>query len=339
MTSLLAVIASAGALLVSTASADVVVTRDALPLPAGCSVTETATLVTNFLAAFNRGDLEALDRLFAPGGEGRSDFKWYSFGEGDRGSSWQRQVAIRERGQLIDYFRDRHLRGDTMRLVSLDIGAGWSNDVGISYVLIRQAGDIPAGLGGPLRLVRGKGQIDCATRRIFVWSMAMGFDDTFLPTTCPAPAGWKPGAPALACTRGPNARAVAPDVVIVPAARDGGCRPAVAYRRIRSMLNAFNIGNAAGFRVGLARRATFSPAGRELETPRAIQDFVGHRYFRLGEGWTLTRLSPLRGPGRFAVTIAATRLGVPFGRGVAKILIDCRTGRVMAWSGPALRLH
>jgi len=293
-------------------------------LPAGCSVSETAALVTGFLDAFNRGDTDAVDRLFAPAGEGREDFKWYSSDDGGRPQS----VFARE--NLLDHFRERHRHAETMRLVSLDIGRGHRNDVGVGYALIREADDIPRGFA------RGKAQIDCANRRIFVWAMAMTTATS--PTTCPTPTGWKPGAPVLACTRGPNARAVAPDVVVVQAARTGGCRPEAAFRRVRSMLSAFNIGNASSFRVGLAPRATFSPAGRDLTTPRAIQDFVGHRYFRLGEGWTLTRLAPLRGPGRFALSIAVSRLGVPVARR-AMVTLDCKTGLVQSWSGPALRLH
>ncbi len=341
MGTLPAVVAAATALFVPTGNPDVVVTRNVLPLPAGCSVTETAALVTGFLEAFNRGDVDELDRLFAPAGEGRSDFKWYSLGEGDRGSSWQRQLAIYERRELMDYFRERHRHADTMRLVSLDIGPGRGSEVGLSYVLIRQAGDIPADLGGPLRLARGKGQIDCARRQINVWSMAMSFDENGSPqTTCPVPAGWRPGAPVLACTRGTNARAVAPEFVLGPAgAHEGRCVPAAAFRTIRSMLSAFNLGNATSFRVGLAPRASFSPAGRNLATPRAIQDFVGHRYLRLGEGWTLTRLAPRLGAGRFALTIEVSRLGVPVARGLAAVTLDCKTGRVRSWSGPALRLH
>lgn len=323
MTAFLAVLASASALLVPSGDPDVVVTRDALALPAGCSVTETAALITGFLDAFNRGDTDGLDRFFAPAGEGREDFKWYSSDVGGR------PQAVYVRGNLLDHFRDRHRHAETMRLVSLDIGRGRGSDVGISYALIREADDISRGFA------RGKAQLDCANRRIFVWTMAMVVDTS--PTTCPTPTGWKPGSPVLACTRGPNARAVAPELVAPRAA--GRCGPAVAFRRIRSMLSAFNIGNGASFRVGLAPRATFSPAGRNLATPRAIQDFVGHRYIRLGEGWTLTRLAPLSGKGRFALTIAVSRLGVPIGPGIATVALDCKTGLVRSWSGPALRLH
>jgi hypothetical protein len=326
---LLAVAVAAVALVLSNEPADVVVTRDTLALPAGCSVTETAALVTAFLDAFNRGDLDELDGLFAPAGEGREDFKWYS---SDDGGGPQ---AVSERDQLLDYFSDRRRHAETMRLVSLDLGMGRGNAVGIGYALIREADDIPRGVA------RGKGQIDCASGRFYVWTMAMTMtmpSDTS-PTTCPTPTGWRPGAPVLACTRGPNARAVAPGAIVVPSAREAGCRSQAALRRIRSLLSAFNIGNGASFRAGLAAGAAFSPAGRNLATPRAVDDFVGHRYFRLGEGWTLTRLAPLRGNGRFALTITVSRLGAPFGRGDAAVMLDCKSGLVRSWSGPALRLH
>lgn len=104
------------------------------------------------------------------------------------------------------------------------------------------------------------------------------------------------------------------------------------------MLSAFNLGNAVSFRGRLAARATFAPAGRPL-TPRAIAGFVTHRYFRLGEGWTLTRLQARRGRGRFTATVAVSRLGVPVANGRATISLDCTSGRVRSWSGPAQRLH
>lgn len=96
MTPFPAVIASAGALLVPGGGADVVVTRDTLALPVGCSVAETAALVTGFLDAFDRGDSAELDRVFAPAGEAPTDFKWYSSGEQLPG--WRRQHAVRDRG-------------------------------------------------------------------------------------------------------------------------------------------------------------------------------------------------------------------------------------------------
>src|SRR5688572_15792638 len=106
---LLAVAVAAMALVASTAPADVVVTRDTLALPAGCSVTETAALVTRFLDAFNRGDADELDVLFAPAGEGQEDFKWYSSDDGGR------PQAVYERGRLLDHFRDRHRHAEKMQ--------------------------------------------------------------------------------------------------------------------------------------------------------------------------------------------------------------------------------
>lgn len=333
MGSLLAIVAAATALLGATRDAEVVITRDALRLPAGCSVSETTALVTGFLDAFNRGDSTELDRFFAPAGEAPTDFKWYSSGEEMPG--WRRHHAVRDRGSLLAYFGERHARRETIQLVSIDIGAGRGREIGIGYVLIRRADDLPEGLGGPLRIAHGKGAIDCSRGLIYVWSMGMSGDATG-ETSCPTPRGWTPGSPVLACTRGPNARAVAPGLRPAPARKR--CGQAAAFRTLREMLTAFNIGNAVSFRSGLAARATFSPAGRPL-TPREIAGFVTHRYFRLGEGWTLTRLQPGRGRGRFTATVAVSRLGAPVANGIASISLDCESGLVSGWSGPAVRLH
>jgi hypothetical protein len=327
--SVLALLGAVTALLSPQGDADLAITRNSIALPAGCSVTETAALVTGFLDAFSRGDRDELDRFFAPAGEGTSDFKWFSSVDGGR------RRTIYERANLLDHFSERHRHADTLRLVSLSIGAGHRAEVGLSYVVIRQADD----LGSTPLFVSGKGQIDCARRQIFVWSMGEGVDTGPVLTTCPTPAGWRPEAPIVVCTPGPNARAVASGFVLVPAAGSAKCRSSAVFRTIRSMLSGFNLGIAASFQVGLAPRAAFSPAGRDLTTRQDVQRFVGRRYARLGEGWTLTRLAPRPGPGRFVLTIAASRLGAPYASGIAAVTVDCTTGRVRSWSGPKLRLH
>ena len=47
------------------------------------------------------------------------------------------------------------------------------NNVGIVYVLTRDAEDLDPGLGGPSRIAFGKGAINCESRQLFVWSMEM----------------------------------------------------------------------------------------------------------------------------------------------------------------------
>ena len=50
-------------------------TRDSLWVPSGCTPRGLATFVDGFFDAFNRGEWEKVDPLFAPDGSRPEDFK------------------------------------------------------------------------------------------------------------------------------------------------------------------------------------------------------------------------------------------------------------------------
>src|SRR3989442_9676219 len=58
--------AARGALRATAGTSPVVVTRGSAALPAGCSPGDVAAVVANFTDAFNSGDAQRLDELFAP---------------------------------------------------------------------------------------------------------------------------------------------------------------------------------------------------------------------------------------------------------------------------------
>ena len=106
-------------------------------LASGCTPRATRAAVTSFVAAFNRGDGQKLDGLFA-----RSPlFQWYSSNvPGPR-----RTAAAGDRGSLIDYFRSRHAKRDRLRLVSFSFtgnSPGYGNFV---FKLKRSAADYRRG--------------------------------------------------------------------------------------------------------------------------------------------------------------------------------------------------
>jgi hypothetical protein len=81
---------------------------------------------------------------------------------------------------------------------------GEEDNVGIVYVLTRDAEDLEPGLGGPARIAFGKGAVNCESQRIFVWSMEMRVGDTrsereAASWLCTDPPGWRPGAAVVAC--------------------------------------------------------------------------------------------------------------------------------------------
>src|SRR4051812_29074308 len=70
-------------------------------VPAACSAVNARTTVTRFVAAFNRGEPQKLQRLFARGNEG---FQWYAVNAvpGLRTSD-----AAKNRATLLPYFAER----------------------------------------------------------------------------------------------------------------------------------------------------------------------------------------------------------------------------------------
>ncbi len=122
-------------------------------------------MVRRFIEAFNRGEGDVLDRLFAP----EPDFEWYSTeAPGER----FREAAY-DRSSLVDYFARRHARGERLRLRSFRFNG--NTDAGIpygnfEYSLLRSADEL-----GPTRY-HGKGAARCLGNGdvIFVWAMGRG---------------------------------------------------------------------------------------------------------------------------------------------------------------------
>lgn len=119
------------------------------PPPSGCSRQAVDDLVREFFSAFNRGDLRALDRIFAPD----SHFRWYS---DDRS-------VIKDRDDLLPYFESALQAGASYNLARLRISQerGWHGGFDFDYRFERTPPD------GPSSFHVGKGAGDCA---VYVWS-------------------------------------------------------------------------------------------------------------------------------------------------------------------------
>jgi hypothetical protein len=195
----------------------VIVTSDDASLPDGCHPRQLAGLVIDFIDAFNRGDQERLSRLFfISEGPSPPDFSegryypwsWFSVSEVGEGGRIENGFVTYDQGDLLRYFAERHRHGESLGLVkvsSTQAGLlGEENNVGIVYVLTRDAEDLEPGLGGPARIASGKGAINCQSQRIFVWSMEMRVGDTrsereAASWLCTDPPGWRPGGAVVAC--------------------------------------------------------------------------------------------------------------------------------------------
>jgi hypothetical protein len=113
-----------------------------------------------------------------------------------------------DQGELLRYFAERHGQGERLELLKVSATQDGLLDeegnVGFVYVLTRDAEDLEPELGGPDRIATGKGAINCASRRIFVWSMEMRAQETRSAREaagwlCSDPPGWRPGKAVVAC--------------------------------------------------------------------------------------------------------------------------------------------
>jgi hypothetical protein len=111
--------------------------------------------VDAFVGAFNRGDLAAVDDLFAREGEG-----WVWYFANDRAGQRLGKAAAR-RDTLRGYFADRIRRHETFRLLRFEEGG----DGNFTFLLRRRADD--------LRAVErvGKGWVSCSTGKLGVWGI------------------------------------------------------------------------------------------------------------------------------------------------------------------------
>jgi hypothetical protein len=312
-------------------------------------------LLSRFTDAVNAGDEAALARLFVtddPPGKALEPagkaFRWYSATE-TRSSApqpWRHRVLY-DRSDLLEYFGERHGQNERLALVEVEVGTSrLSEAVGLTFKVRRQADDLPSWLNP---FAYGKAGIDCAEQAIYLWSMGQADRDP-LGQICPRPPGWTPGAPVVACSRGRNALAlstgfrVAPTRVELPAR----CGPVAVRRALARVLAAFNVGLGDVLAKRFAARGQLHPytgsiAGAGFVGRRAIARFVRARY-RAGDGWTATRLLTPQGsvglPGR---SVYGLEFGVTYQgalvteRASAKLVLDCRSGLLEGWVGPALK--
>ncbi len=141
--------------------------------------------------------------------EGYYPWSWYSVSEAGAGGRIEDGFVTYDQGELLRYFAERHRQRERLELIevsSTQAGLlGEKNNVGIVYVLTRDAEDLEPGLGGPARIAFGKGAINCENRQIFAWSMEMRVGETrserkAAAGLCTDPPGWKPGTAVVACT-------------------------------------------------------------------------------------------------------------------------------------------
>jgi hypothetical protein len=324
----LAAAATIAAAAAAAAPAPVVVTRDSIDLPAGCSPRQVAGLLLRFASAFDDGDRAELERLFAPAGARPPSFRWFTTGD----------VRILRRRDLVPQLLALRARGERLRIRDLDVGRSRvAGSVAIGLSLLRTT-------AGGTRAAHGKAEIECAHGRFYVWSTGDG-DARF----CADAPGVDPARAVVACSRrgrAPHAQEVTEDfrVAATPVALPTRCRPNVVGERLVHVVRAFNLGATAAFARDFTARAVMQPyTGSapfvQLIGRDAIARFAGDRDER-GDGWTVSAVDPPTGSAglpREAVYLLHVRVsarGAAFGAGGAKVVIACRSGLIVKWVGP-----
>jgi hypothetical protein len=115
-----------------------------------CNGADLRTAFTEYVRAYNGGDLATLDRLFAR----PPDFRWYS----SPNPGLRLSGAAYNRLTLIPYFRSRHQSRDRLRDVRLNVNGTDGTLIHFAFRLRRSARDYR---NGRTFTIEGKGAAAC----------------------------------------------------------------------------------------------------------------------------------------------------------------------------------
>lgn len=115
------------------------------------------------LPAFNRGDAEALDSIFA----GEPAFQWYSSPAPGRRF---RRASMRRR-TLVPYFEARHADNDRMRLRRFSFSGRFSDNSGFGFAVNRRADSFR---DGKWFVAQSKGAVICTDGEAQIFVMSLG---------------------------------------------------------------------------------------------------------------------------------------------------------------------
>ncbi len=132
-------------------------------MEAPCRPAEARAIVRGFVEAFNRGDADYLDRMWAP----EPDFFWFF----DQADVLRRSQLSEDRTTLPLYFQQRALLGDQLHLRGLSVRwqRGWHAAWGVAFELDRVS-DQPGVTGR----YHGKGAVTCGDEGQLLHAWTMG---------------------------------------------------------------------------------------------------------------------------------------------------------------------
>jgi hypothetical protein len=238
-------------------------------------------------------------------------------------------------------------------VAALAVGRAAGDGDRVVYVAVIPNRDLPpghaefrAGLAGPKGASVIHATVDCETLGILGWDAAPQQGAFTSAGPCPQPKGWLVSGPTVACAGLPTAWETSDDFMVKSVAKSlGGCATARARARAVSLLHALDYGEATAFAQAFLPKGTFQPYTASLRLAihgrPAITAFTQRRIAK-ADGWTATSLD---GPvertkttATYGVALVAFSSGRPVGAGNARMTLDCKSGLIRSWRGPALPL-
>ena len=223
----------------------------------------------------------------------------------------------------------------------------------VVYVAVLPNRDLPpgesefrAGLTGPRGASVVHATVDCESLWLLTWDPAPQQSGFTSAGPCPQPKGWMASGPTVACAGLPTAWETSDDFTVKVVAKNlGRCASSRARARAVSLLHAFDYGEATAFAKEFLPKGTFQPYTASLPLAingrPAITAFVQRRIVA-ADGWTATSLSgPLertKTTATYGIALVAFSSGRPVGAGNARMTLDCKSGLIRSWRGPALPL-
>jgi hypothetical protein len=186
--------------------------------------------------------------------------------------------------------------------------------------------------------------VDCAKANVVAWNEKR-VPPFSSPGQCPEPKGWKSGT-VVACAGLPSAWETSTDFTVKTTQLSSGpCGADSARKRVYSLLHALDYAHAYPFALNFTNNGRYLPYTASLKKARVgrlrISIYAAARMAAV-DGWTATSLlgplDHLKKTATYRVGLVSYLNGEAYGAGYAQMVLDCRSGLIASWTGPALPL-
>jgi len=210
----------------------------------------------------------------------------------------------------------------------------------------RQA-ELRAGVAGPDGASLVRATVDCSKMTLLTWQPTAQPGTFSAPGPCPQPKAWTVGGPTVACAGLPTAWETSDDFSVKSVRsleqHTTVCDAIRGRGRAIALLRALNYGRLDEFVATFAPKGRYQPytasLGNAMAGRAAIAAFTKRR-IAAADGWTATSLvGPVERTAKtatYVISMVAYSSGRPVGAGNARMPLDCASGLIHDWRGPAL---